>query len=280
MDFGRRGLRRLRRETLCGIHRMQIPVNGNDRRIKALKDKHAGARVFILGNGPSLKVADLDRLRGEITLASNKVYLAFDQTPWRPTYYFITDRLVAKNNAEVIRNLKLTKLFGSDIKKFFPTETDIIWMREEYRNDIWIAQAQGASVAGRGFFSTDLMVEFVSGWTVIFAQLQAAFYFGAKEVVLLGVDFSFDVPKKRVTTNEAGYEVALESQGERNHFHPDYRKPGEVWALPDLEMQHRAFSLARDVYAEHGRTIINASRQTKLDVFPRANLDDLLPGRV
>lgn len=258
------------------MHRAQIPLSENDRRIKALRNKHAGARAFVLGNGPSLSVADLDRLQNEITFASNKVYLAFDQTPWRPTYYFVTDRLVAKNNREVIDALRLTKLFGSDVRDHFPTSEDIIWLREETRNAVWHSEPKGAPAKHPGYFSKDLLVEYESGWTVIYAQLQAAYYFGIREVILLGVDFSFDVPKARVATQEAGYEVALKCEGERNHFHPDYRKPGEVWALPDLEMQHRSFSVARRVFEQEGRRIVNASRRTKLDVFPLGDLDAIL----
>jgi hypothetical protein len=275
MNFARRGAGRLRRETLCAIHRRGLALNDNDRRIAALRGRHAGETVFILGNGPSLKVPDLNLLKGRVTMASNKIYLAFDQTEWRPTYYFVTDRLVAKNNTDKISELSLTKLFSNDIRHFFPKPVDAIWLREEFRNSVWLEEAGGRANA-RGFFSTDLLVEVIAGWTVIYTQLQAAHYMGASRVVLLGVDFSFNVPPKRVATKEHGYETAVESTGEVNHFHPDYRKPGESWSVPDLEMQHRAFSLARDVFRESGREVLNASRVTKLDVFPRATLEEIL----
>ena len=47
-----------------------------DAKLKALKDCHRGRRAVIVGNGPSLNVADLERLKDEITFASNKIYLA------------------------------------------------------------------------------------------------------------------------------------------------------------------------------------------------------------
>ena len=65
----------------------------NYQKLAALKDKHQGKRAFIIGNGSSLRISDLDRLTGEITFACNKIYLAFDQTQWRPTYYVAGDRL-------------------------------------------------------------------------------------------------------------------------------------------------------------------------------------------
>ena len=65
------------------------------------------------------------------------------------------------------------------------------------------------------------------------------------------------------------------SEGEINHFHPDYRKEGEVWGLPDLELQERSFRLARTVFEINGRRISNATRGGKLGVFPRVDLDSL-----
>ena len=63
-------------------------------------------------------------------------------------------------------------------------------------------------------------------------------------------------------------EEALKSAGEVNHFHPDYRKPGEAWAVPNMEGQRYSFQSARDRFQAAGRKVINASRVTKLDVFP------------
>jgi len=73
--------------------------------IKKLKNIHKNKRAFIIGNGPSLCISDLDRLKDEVTFACNKIYLAFDQTDWRPTYLFLADTMVAKNNVERIESL-------------------------------------------------------------------------------------------------------------------------------------------------------------------------------
>ena len=37
-----------------------------------LKDSHKGKRGFVIANGPSLKMDDLDQLTDEITIASNR----------------------------------------------------------------------------------------------------------------------------------------------------------------------------------------------------------------
>lgn len=265
-DLGRQSARRL-----------GIPTSESDRKIKAVRGIHTGSRAFILGNGPSLRIADLDRLQGELTFASNKIYLAFDQTAWRPTYYFVFDRLVAKNNAEVIQRLPLTKFFSDDVRHLLGGARDAVWLHELWRNEVVQHRADGRPTECAGYFSEDALYGVDAGWTVIYSQLQIAFHMGITEVYLLGVDFSFDVPAKTVSTNERGYGTALESKGEVNHFHPDYRKPGEIWAVPRLDCQKLTFELARQHYEQAGRKIFNASRQTKLEVFPRADFDRVLP---
>ena len=63
-----------------------LPNPSNSRRLKALEDIHRGRRAFIVANGPSLRTEDLDRLKSEVTFASNKIHLAYDETDWRPIY--------------------------------------------------------------------------------------------------------------------------------------------------------------------------------------------------
>lgn len=269
-----RGLRRASRMALQPFRQAGLPLSRNDARIKSLKDIHVGRRAFIIGNGPSLKVADLDRLQGEITFASNKIYLAFDQTDWRPTYYSVADMLVAQNNSHIIAGLTLTKLMSSAVRGYFSESDSSIWIRELSRRRFGFGvQEEGMPVSP---FSDNLLVGFYGGGSVTYQLMQTAYYMGIKEVILIGMDFSFQLPEQRVITKVVGYETALKSGQEVNHFHPDYRKPGEVWAIPDLPTTLDAYQAARNRFQADGRTIINASRQTKLEVFPRKNLDEIL----
>ncbi len=236
--------------------------------LAGLRDRHAGRRAFIIGNGPSLQIADLDRLQGEITFASNKIFLAFDQTAWRPTYYTVIDLLVAQNNRDMINRLALTKLFPRDVQAFFAERDDIIWFESCY------PLADGRLDEDHPLFSPDLRQGAYPGWTVIYTQLQIAWFMGIREIYLLGVDFSFQLARDTGETCAQGR--ILEQRNEINHFHPQYRLPGEKWTVPRLDLQQKAFMAARDYCAAHGGRIWNASRQTALEVFPRADLDEIL----
>lgn len=247
------------------LRSLEVPLTKNDIKIKALKNKHKGQRCFIVGSGPSLKVDDLYKLKDEVTFACNKIYLAFGDTSWRPTYYSVYDVLVAENNRSEIDALNLVKIFGQSVKPYFD-KNSAIWIRE-------LGQPQ---VNGEYHcrFSTNCLKGANGGWTVIYLQMQLAFYMGIREIYLVGVDFSFDIPKTIGETCASG--EVLKHQGEINHFHPEYRKPNETWTMPLLELQHRAFTEAKIEIEKRGGKIFNASRKTALDVFPVVNFDDVV----
>lgn len=253
--------------------RIGLPLGTHDRRLGSLAGRHRGRRGFVLGNGPSLAVGDLDRLGEEITFASNKIYLAFGDTSWRPTYYSVIDALVAENNRQEIRRLTdLDHIHSEHVRRELGDDQGFLYI-DHRPSPRWLH----GELPG---FSTNLFAGAHGGWTVLYLQLQLAFFLGIREVYLLGLDFSFDVPKGSSTGGSTRHgDQVLESQGEVNHFHPDYRKPGETWTVPRLEEQKRAFRSALRAFERVGGTLINASRQTRLDVLPRGNLDEVLAER-
>jgi hypothetical protein len=250
----------------------EIPTTSQQWRIRQLRDRHRGRRAFVLGNGPSLHVADLDRLQGEITFASNKIYLGFDETSWRPTYYSVYDVLVAQNNREIIRSLDLVHIHGSFVRPVLGDD-----LRYTYIEDLHNRMDLSPPVFG---FSEKMLEGAYGGYSVIYLQLQLAYYMGIRQIYLIGVDFSFSVPENIRTHSETELgEQILKSANEVNHFHPDYRKPGEVWTMPKLEYQRLAFARARRALEDAGGSLYNASRRTELDVLERADFDEVLASR-
>ena len=41
--------------------------------LSSIKNKFKGQRGFVIGNGPSLRVEDLERIKNEVSIASNKI---------------------------------------------------------------------------------------------------------------------------------------------------------------------------------------------------------------
>lgn len=234
-----------------------FPNEINNRRLLDLKDIHRGKRAFLIGNGPSLRIEDLDKLKNEITFASNKIFLAFDQADWRPTYYTMADHIVAQNNREIIHSLKLKKIFAHSVRDYLKDQKDIIFTNPptEEGDETW-----------------DLIKGVRAGYSVLNFDLKLAYWMGIREVYVIGVDFYFEDNSIRTGRFEKGNEVII-SVGEHNHFHPDYRKPGETWTIPRLDKQREEFIRARQMYEAAGGKIYNASRQTKLDAWERVDFD-------
>ena len=64
-----------------------------------LKNKHIGESCFIVGLGPSLQVDKLNWLKdnGINSFSVNSVFMIYDKTDWRPTYYVVGDTYVYAN---------------------------------------------------------------------------------------------------------------------------------------------------------------------------------------
>jgi hypothetical protein len=230
-----------------------------------LRNRHKGARAVIVGNGPSLKSGDLDRIAGHVSFGSNKIYMAFDTTDWRPDYYSVEDSLVMQQNLDTIEGLGgVTKIFPDHMRHFGYAAPDAILVPlrppRSFENPLCDPDFPE--------FSSDLRRGLGWGSTVIYSQIQMAVHMGVAEIVLVGLDHLYDLPDRRQGR-------FLVHSGERNHFHPDYRSEGELWHPPNLDVLEVSYRRARDVCDRLGVRIVNASRKTRLDVFETQDFDSL-----
>lgn len=229
--------------------------------MESLINRHAGRRAFIIGNGPSLTMADLTAIAatGDLSFAFNKIWLAFDSTPFRPSYYLVDDLLVARNNGEAISALK-------GFPKLLP-DVMLRWVERDEETHLFSLTFQEGS-APESLISEEPF-RIYSGATVVYSALQFALLMGCDPIVLVGVDFSFSEP-----VGADG--KVLTGAGEVNHFHPGYRAPGEKWFKPDQTFALKSFESAGKLAARKGIRIFNATRGGLLETFPRVGLDALL----
>jgi hypothetical protein len=235
----------------------------NEKRLSLLKNKHYGRRAFLIGNGPSLRVSDLSLLEGEVTFASNKIYLAFGSTSWRPTYYCVEDDQVFLQNYTDIHCLSdVVKLVSNSLLQFGPPINDAIYFNHRWHSFF----------PGLPDFSVDPFEGVYWGSTITYTMVQLALYMGIKEIYLLGIDFKFEVPESSAHTDQL-----ILSVGEQNHFHQDYRKKGERWNKPNLHMQRQSFKRVMQFCETNDIKIYNLSRQTELDLIPLQELQKVMP---
>ena len=239
------------------------PLFQNERKLASLSNCHLGARAFIIGNGPSLSVDDLEHLADEITFAANKIYLAYPKTGFRPTYYFVEDHLVYEQNQDEISALACAQ-------KFFPVSllknSDGIPPGLIYRS----SHSDSPTLNGKPI---EPIRGLTWGSTVVYTMAQMAIYMGVTEIYLIGIDFHFTYEADSVSA-----EKHIISSGESNHFHSEYRQPGERWHVPNLEFQKEAFLSLAEECDQRNITIMNLSRKTKLDIFERSTLEAIKYG--
>lgn len=234
--------------------------------IKSYKNKYLGKRCFIIGNGPSLKVADLDKLCNEYTFASNRIYYMFAKTKWRPTFYCVQDILVAKEISENI------------VTASFEAETTFIRMKayssineslKKINNLILIPLIPTNSDKKINF--SDKADKYLSdGWNVTYMSLQLAAYMGFSEIYLLGVDFSYPIQK-----DNSGNIISVDNTISA-HFYKteDDKNKRNVELFRDKTL---SYYKAAEIYSKKSGKfrIFNATRGGKLEVFERIDFDKL-----
>lgn len=225
-------------------------------RLKMLKDSATKKRCFIVGNGPSLTMSDLSLIKNEDCFAANLIFRIFDKTDWRPKYYFIQDPY-----ADITTGFD--EMPESVIR--FYADSFIRVQKNKLNDKVYCFKTKRCSNK-KVKFSYDFSKEVFSHYTITYTMIQAAAYFGYKEIILLGMDHSFSLTvdsKGRVTENK---EVV-------SHIFTD-RDPKEVVA--NLEGMNAAYIKARDVLTNMGISIFNSTRGGKLEWFQRKSLEEVL----
>ncbi len=241
------------------IEHQKPSFHASMRRLASMKDIHRGKRCFILGNGPSLNRTDLSLLQNEFTFATNRINLMFDRTPWRPSYYACSNELVAEQFAADIAKIDCPKFIGWHCRHAIPFADDVtyLWTRNGLRS----------------WFFTDLTEGCWEGNTVTMVCLQLAFHMGFSEVVLIGVDHSYQY---QGSPHEP---QVCENKHDPNHFAGDYFANGLKWHLPDLEGSELAYRIADFMFRRNGRRVVDATIGGKLTVFPKVEYASLFPRR-
>jgi 6-hydroxymethylpterin diphosphokinase MptE-like protein len=238
-------------------------------KLRNLKEKYKGhERAFIIGNGPSLNVTDLSQLENEVTFCVNSFFLKMPELSWTPTFYVVEDHLVAEDRAVAINALRgMTKLFPAYLGYCLDEADDTIFFNHRPRKSY-----------PHGFdFSCKADEITYAGCTVTYTCMQLAHYFGFKEIYLIGVDASYDLPKDVCRNADYGTAVLDMASDDPNHFHPDYFGKGYRWHDPQVNKMLEAYAEARAVTDSKNRSIYNATIGGELEVFKRKSFKDVFP---
>ncbi|MEE1327122.1 MAG: 6-hydroxymethylpterin diphosphokinase MptE-like protein [Oscillospiraceae bacterium] len=228
-----------------------------------IHNAHLGESCFIIGNGPSLTVDDLNTLhsKGIDTFAVNRIYQIFSQTPWRPTYYVSTDAVMLRDKLEDADKIPAKIKFIPLQNKYY-LGIKIKGAKYFFRND----RREKDQPEG---FSLDCTDQVNIRGTVTIACMQLAMHLGYKHIYLLGIDHNFD---KIITENG---EVIIDPSV-KNYFIEGYDDDVINEVQHDLGNTTRAYYDVRRFINKTDVRIYNASRKTKLEAFERVTFEEAM----
>lgn len=227
-------------------------------KMNELRGLLTGKRCFIIGNGPSLKMEDLDRIQnnGDFSIGTNSIFVAFKKTRWRPSVYLSVDYHQTEIYADEILGMEVPIKVIGDIDGLFWENNDC--------NSLYKLHVQEYIAKFSEDFSSGV---YING-TVTYGAIQLAVYMDCKEIYLLGVDCDYSV-----------------NEGKMPYFSQDYTNKTEL--KYDIERnfvqngktmeyyQEMDYLLAKEYANKHAIVIKNATRGGKLEIFERVDFDSL-----
>ncbi len=227
--------------------------------LEQFKNIYSGRRCFLIGNGPSLRIEDLNKLHenGEICIGCNKIYQIYDKTNWRADYLCMCDHRAINSCAKDIPNISETVILGDTYQHH----------KVEFLDNAFYVHLIGELFAPyKPGFSDDIVKGVYMGWNIVYdLMIQIAAYMGFSEMYLLGVDHHF----------------SSNPYNDENHFIKDYFSEEEKRLVDrdpnafNMEARSLGFQRAEEYSRKNGFRIFNATRGGKLEVFERVDFDSL-----
>ena len=225
-------------------------------RLRRLKENRLKDRCFIIGNGPSLTIEDLEKVKDEDCLATNGIVNVFNNTSWRPKYYFLMDRY-ATYDPECIRDLDVEHVF---LGSYYYLNNRVL------RKDAFCIRERMFFSRRNYKFSDDIEKYIVNGCTVSYFAMQAAVYLGYKEIYLIGFDNTYKY-EKHADGNVVDTGVI------KAHFYQDNNPRNIVGEPVEMEKAYKSF---KEYAGLHGIRVKNLTRGGNLEVFDRDELENII----
>lgn len=202
---------------------------------------------------------DLSKINelGFVSIASNKIYYAFEETKWRPNYYTISDRLV-----------------WNEIKNKIHKEIDTVHVPSflDYKDcnvivKTWKNLSNRFSIENPRI-SNDLSKGASAGFTVTYENIQFAMHLGLNPIYLIGCDHYYEGEKEVYKSDEL-----VKHKGYKTHFISNYRNIGDINGHANIAQMTKSYEVANRYSESEGVKVFNSTRGGYLEVFERLNLD-------
>jgi len=236
---------------------------GTDARyIKKTKGIYEGKRCFIVGNGPSLSIEDLEIIKDEYSFASNGIVKLFDKTKWRPNWYMVVDDFIIEQLWD------WDKEIFTGIESYVYDKEFVEKHRQEFNIHYMVRGGKYAITPEKQFMekpSEDVSKFFSRSQSVTTSLIELAMYLGFSEIYLLGIDHSFP--------------IEVDASGKKNYnsqaVHHFAGYSGKIRKIAYIDAITQAYKSISKYAKELGIEIRNCTRGGNLEVFKRCNLEEL-----
>ncbi|MDL2288184.1 hypothetical protein LJC32_02250 [Oscillospiraceae bacterium OttesenSCG-928-F05] len=246
-----------------------------DAGLRQFEKKHRGHRCFLIGNGPSLREQDLEKLfeNGDLSFGCNHIKNIYDKTHWRPNYLMASDPYLIAEHIEKIASTQADAKFLPYLDQIFENSKAAEATMKKGGGEVYYFDSiHRPSRPAEIQFSDNPAKALYDSTTVMYLMLQMAVYMGFSQIYLLGVDNS--PPPLNGAPN---------SQNPSAHFYADKKGEAERSANKFASfVSGAAASLTEHSYREaerysraHGCRIYNATRGGLLEIFERVEFDTL-----
>ena len=236
--------------------------------LEAIRNRHAGESCFIIGNGPSLSMADLEKLEesGIPSFAMNLAYVAYEDTKWRATYYLFGEPHFFELPDEIKKEVPFGQLSKRETFMSQPFRKlklqDVVYVPVSW-TDQWVNSRP------HDYFSDDLLWGLYTIGSSGVITMQLAAHLGFKKIYLLGMDNTFESPEgKRYFSNK--YIAGVTEMPPNPEETLIYQEEGYKSRAKCFEI------MGNNLKKSYGVEIFNATRGGALEVFPRIDFDDAM----
>lgn len=206
---------------------------------------------MIIGNGPSVKIEDLNKIGDFVTITCNRFHLAYKYTAFRPMYTCVSDHLMIEDFGYEIIKESNSQIFLTDPLLAY-----------KYKGVYSVRDKPG------DFFFEDNILKGVNpSGSVLIYSIQIARYMGIKRIYLYGVDHKFNFDK----TNDKTSTVT----GDGNHFIKNYRS-GKKWYPPKKSQIEYGLKICDQYLRKENGFVKNCSRSSLLASCVRIRLESAI----
>ncbi len=229
-----------------------IPFKAWQRKLKAFEGIHKGRACILIGNGPSVRLSDLEKINrlNSVKFVFNRFHKIYPSLDFYPDYTMSIDPLFIEDFIDELSKNHRGHLFLGHHRELSHS-VNFSWFK--------------IKSAGKYEFSNDPIKYTVPGGSVVVAALQIAYYMGCREFYLYGVDHKF--LGCTIKNNPNGSELV---EGDGNHFIKNYRS-GKAWHPPDMLLIEKAFLDSKMFIESNGGSLKNMSRYSQLEVIDKVD---------